>query len=835
MGYTLHSFRGWHDGSLEKFAGLLLILAPMMIANLFAPPNVLAKSQETTVFGLGQHDLDGDGAPDLTIIHCGIAANNDLVYVYDGAGDMQTAAKWDKATDFTNDTWIFDLGGDNSAQLIIKFSEENTHTKAYLYLDQDGDNEVAYRLINNKLSIEELGSWAIKVEADGYWLLPDGSPNQNLRFTNHDHPESYKEIVDKNHDGIPEYEVWNLSKVSSDGNNLPGSGMWINFESTRPQSWDNSIFWPFLIDSKQTAEGLKGKIKFSTMPFVAIDWEHASLKGISIGKDVSGFPIEAGSFYSSFTHWREYDLNRANFENPMAYYDLAEDHDNFPELMIRSEYFEPLDKNFDVGLFNKPYNDIRYSWNQDNSSDLVWDYKVGLVGTNLITGTVSVGDFSIASVPYFELPYWVSGRTWEWGTLIANEGGGYPSGEGIYEWSASNVFQADASDPTTIIPSSQLDLRNYLTGRSELSPDRFYQQIRKGLRGEFGYLQDKPYLYFSPVDAKLHLLKAHHGIWNIGENAEIRYANLDQDAYVDQWQYFVDDRLISQLNFSQDYLLLSEPTSDTAFLRQNHILPSLFETLPPRNYTEWLALGNKLKQNKHELAPGDFEAMLEQLGGIQLHITCARVSDYRPTETGFRFVLELQPGFTLAGPDWLGLNGMSPGEYLVSYNGVFQAQPLTPPDLKLSVNPESTQELPTAYLAGEVRAVLQNAGLQDAQQVLVELGAAQPGREMVWTEPQTVTVLAGETTRLSFPWTPPAPEDWNLRVRVRLLDPEAAKGVEIITEQSIAVQPAQTTNLRQVLSAFRLAPPWAVLLAAGSAVLTAGLFTWVIFRSKTNG
>jgi hypothetical protein len=126
--------------------------------------------------------------------------------------------------------------------------------------------------------------------------------------------------------------------------------------------------------------------------------------------------------------------------------------------------------------------------------------------------------------------------------------------------------------------------------------------------------------------------------------------------------------------------------------------------------------------------------------------------------------------------------------------------------------------------------LVRNGGLQDATQLQVVLGASQPGQEIAWTEPQTVTVLAGETTPLLFPWAPEAPGEWKLRVHARLLDPEYPSGMGVSAERLVQVQPAQETTFQQEVSAFGLVQPWQVAALLLALALAAGLAAWAFSR-----
>ena len=164
--------------------------------------------------------------------------------------------------------------------------------------------------------------------------------------------------------------------------------------------------------------------------------------------------------------------------------------------------------------------------------------------------------------------------------------------------------------------------------------------------------------------------------------------------------------------------------------------------------------------------------------------------------------------------------------------GGFQLSALTPPEIQISLNASATSNDPaTQYIQQGVAVNLVNEGLEDANQVLVTLGAAQSGQEISWTEPQTVTVLAGETSALSFDWAPEAAGEWELQVQAKLLDPEPGRNPAASVKQVVEVLPAQGTTTEEELSAFGVVAAWQVVLLICCVVATAGLAGWVILRS----
>lgn len=197
------------------------------------PTTAAAPAQAVQILQVTQQDRDQDGAPDLTIIDASFVTQSDRVLVYDGAdgdGNMQTGSDWQQVTDFRDDTWIFDVGADGTAQLVIQFSHENGTTTAELYSDQNSDGTIAYEVRGRDVLVrEDPLRPPLTVTVQGDWMRTDGRLNWNLLFQadggsvqlgtglpdiirsslrlNSD-PDAEMEFKDENDDGIPEYGVY---------------------------------------------------------------------------------------------------------------------------------------------------------------------------------------------------------------------------------------------------------------------------------------------------------------------------------------------------------------------------------------------------------------------------------------------------------------------------------------------------------------------------------------------------------------------------------------------------------------------------------------------------
>lgn len=761
---------------------VILVLLPLLFWAMSPPP---ARAQEPglRIFQVSQEDLNDDGRPDLTIIDCSFYTSHDRILVYDGAGDMRYSDDWSQATDFRDDTWIFDAGADGRAKLIIQFSTTADGVQADVYDDEDGDGQVSYVVRSGRATVTESRFPALRITSVPNWTRPDGGLNYNFSIVQYgpllaeeaessllapyikrgSNPVSEWLSVDADGDGIPEYYLFRLLATVPKGLAVERAGLLSNEGRVLPKPSSAAVFWPWLgrdpNDSRQNY--------FATAPTIDYDWGQARVRQAGS----VGYPVERGFHINSLRYMLPNVRYVPDFENMMAYYDLANDHDTFPELHIRHRYYEPDDA---YGEKVSPaLNEIRYSWNQLNQPGLDWDYKLGLAGRHLITSTVAYGDFSLAIVPYEELPRWVTSNTWDFATFVAREGQGYSSSEGIYEWAPIEEKGDDVvnADEAATAGSKRPSAYDYVQGITAEPPRDKFRSIRSGLRGEYSFKYGiRPYLYYSPVDRKLHLLKAEGGIWNVDDNTEVRYANLNGGEYLDQWTYIQRITgpqaitITQQLNVAGSHLLYSG--GDEVVIREARAAPSLFETLPPTNNDEWQALGKKLGSGGNSFRPGDFKDMMRQFAGPEATITRAALRDYRPVGAdGFRFVLDLQPGFSVSGSAGLNLAGLSPGAYLVSYNGSFAVQPLTPP--KLSLKMIALPALDTGPVVDSpvlLQVEASNAGLEDA--VGLNLIAATRSGQATQTEigRQSLDAKSGLPVRAQLNWWPKSGGPTDVRV-----------------------------------------------------------------------
>lgn len=845
----------WRQHGVQALrTGLWLMLCALLLApaTVSATGPAAQESQAAVqIFSVTQEDRNGDGQPDITEIRCSIVTPNDRVLVYDGGRNMRRSDRWEQAADFSDDTWVFDIGGNggsNQATLIIVFSTEGGDSLARIY-DQTNANPIQYEASGNSVQVITPPYPSLIIRARGPWLNPDGSLNYNLTwqfdgpaanreqaarlpdwFALNGDPDLEGESRDADQDGVPEF-LWStlLAKVPfSEG--FPRTGAAVNSGRQRPADIKNIVFWPLL----NRPDNPQGRNYFDTPLFVGIDWQTGLITTFSF----LGYPIEEGYHINSLGVLQRNRLNVLNFENPMAYYDLAEDRDGFPELFIRTVYMPPGSPLYvSGGPTATPLTMIQYSWNQRNHPALLWDYKVDIAGANEISDTVRLGDMTIKQVPHAELPGWVWRQRWGFATFIAFESGdGYFSSEGLYEWSTMEGVQsyggisagsllAGPQDYTSSdirdIPLSDQRQRTYLTGRSVQPPADLYHSILTGFRGEYGDINGPINLYFSPIDRRLHLLGVSHGVYNAGNNRRVEYHNLDADPYIDSWRVFAGNQLVAELHQSREFLIYGG--DDQVQLWETYAPWALFRTRPPANHQEWNALGDQLTEHARDIAGDDLVAMARQFDEPALAISNAAMREYRPSgQGGFRFVLELQPGFQVQGADLLGVAGKPPGVYVVTYNEGFTSEPLTPPALTATLAPSSL----TRLTLNRLPVTIHNVGRQDVPQATLELWATPPARPATLVTTQTVALLAQLPTTAHLEWVPPASGEWELFVRIVQPNGEHVSFAPVAVTVAPGAQPTPAALIG-------LSSSWSILPIVGLGLLIcAGLAALLLWQQS---
>ena len=569
---------------------LFIVLVPMnsKVAAQIKQPGIPLQ-----VFNVSQQDQNKDGNPDVTIIDCSYSTDHDRVLVYDQNGDMPVGNKWEEITDFQDDVWVFDASADGTAQLIVKFTVEGSQYTAFVYDDMNGDGQVSFHVLKDQVVIDESDFWSIKVVSDHPWTYPGGLDNQKITFSIDEFTEPGQsgsvgggndgivdwqiEIGDKDGDGVNDYQLKQAVSpylIQSFGGRQKATIL-VQVADRRPTPYTNNVFWPLLIG----IHAYEDYRYFDHPPVISIDWQ----TGVIDQYGVLGYPIEAGYHIFSLLPLEKHTVSPADFENPMAYYDMANDLDGWPELQVRFDVKVPYDPYFPAYPYNgkvaTPNLEVNISWDQNN--DNRWDYKMNLISNKPVDQVVQFPDFAIKSIPYENIIPWVRNGVWDVAMLVFDGQPGRDS-EGMFGkgWMNERGY-ANGKDITPSGLSNQ-----YLVGFVDQPPAENYQDIQEFMRGEYNFqYSNTPKVYLGSLDHQLHLYSAQSGVWNLSKGDYIHYANLDGDAYIDQWQEQQDGKVVQQLNYSAN--IVSYSGNDRVILKQVDIQPSVFESPPPGNYEEW--------------------------------------------------------------------------------------------------------------------------------------------------------------------------------------------------------------------------------------------------------
>ncbi len=725
-----------------------------------------------------QVDVDQDGDAEISMWR---TTWRDLAFsltVVDGGNDMQWSSDWQDATDFTNDTWLFDYSSDSTFDLAIEFSATNDgHLQASLWDDQDDSGKVELSLDREHVVVTESPHPTLVVStardwpdqsgrlAGGLSFLYDGIPERQYRFAVlgealelDGQPDFETRVVDTNNDGAADFVHTRVLPVISRDYGVPREGLYVNVGSVYPESQGDCLFWPLLNYDPEYRE----KNYFSSPVHVHVDWDRATIADFGI----VGYPIEVGYHVNNLNRWEQGKPNHANFENAMSYYDLANNHDSLPELHVRHVYW-PCEDSLYPRNESRDVNEAVYSWRIRESSKLTWDYKISALGSNPITSTVLYDGITLYAVPYWELPTWVVQHRWEIAAFVTVEDREYVSSEGVYEWSTSegvvNDISAPLNSPERQTRLSRIDQALCISGGADCELGENYHDIAAGLSGEYGQLGGDPLLlYLSPIDNRLHLKWAEHGIWRLDEEQVVRVDNLDGDEFIDAWSReamaitteesggaqsqtatAAEPEVIERLFTLAGHLLHSG--GDRIALVEAGFQPSFFETLPPTDHDTWEAHRTQLAPYEAQRRdPRDLRAWLEAFPGPRTEIIGARLAHVRPTGDGFRFELWLKPGYRATGVDLLGLAGLAPGEYLVEYRGdAFSVTPLLPAQLSLEARQLAGDDVTAPF-----QITIRNTGLADAPRLMLVAEATTSDGELVELTRTPVDALAGEAAQV---------------------------------------------------------------------------------------
>jgi hypothetical protein len=741
----------------------------------------------------------------------GFATERDRVLVYgrDGRAASATIGEpWQP--EMLDETWVVDAGGRGRASLIIDFHPVGGDVAADLYDDTDGDGTVSELVTDGRLRIRENGgNWVMRVQAKDGWWVRDGKLNFNLDLTvngpikgtiDYDvyerllrpggGPYLLAHVRDPKMLGRPSYE-WRQAYPPLDASNgFHRTTIMVNTLDDEVPLTPGGLPWPYLGGEQWDLV----KPYFRSPAPIQVDWLNAKLT--TLGEFVASRGKAGNYFHYSLSRVDEKEVSATDFENPFAFYSLADAPEDYPDLAVRMAHFPAGDLYVHLPV---PTQQIDYSWRHAglvDGGDPVWDYKLSLAGRHAVDTVTPIGPLRVRAVPYQELPQWVVSRPWDFATLVAREGQGYPSTEGLYEWyplegtdPGGRQYLAGTNSKSPLdVPYSEekaAEIREYMVGRSPW--------IGVNLRAErtFAY-GEAPKLYFSPIDHRLHLPKADYGIWNLDDRRYVRYDNLGGD-YLNRWALFEGNTEVASLTFAADQLVLAD--RDGIRIKTVDAAPALFWADPPSNHDNWLSLGERLDEYESPVSGDDPLSMFEQFSGPEVAIPGATLDQVRVGSDGFAFLLQLDEPDATAADAIPGVEaGLSRVQYRLGQG--YAAQPAQPARLEYQITGAAAADAPPLQ-PRRVTVVVHNAGDVDAADVAVGLRALLDGQAPQVIGRTQTSVLAGAESRVSFVWTPPSNGKW-------VLDVDAPDSLASLANRDAGTQPGSLLSI--VVEPFTAAP-----------------------------
>lgn len=725
-----------------------------------------------------QKDANIDGRPDQTTWLADYNQETFRITVLDGGSDMLPSNTWQEVSDFRNDTWLFDRLDDGQIDLVIQFREDPSGSlSARLWDDQNGDGQVKVDLTTGLAVVRESVYPTLVIQTTADWTLPDGTINPNLEF-NYDgaapnldyvtqdvvkvldnlvkidgQPDFQVKIVDTDQDGRIDFSHNQVLSAISNNYGIRRNTMKINPGKHSSPPVEEAFYWPLL--NFQAIYDYENY--FDTPVFVDINWAQAKISDFGI----TGYPVEQGYHIINLNPWEKGRLNQVNFENMMAYYDLAANQDGLPELFIRHVYWPSVDSLYTPNP-SRPVNEIRYSWRVRDTHRINWDYGLSLLGSNPITSTVTYGEFPLQLLPYPELPAWVVNCAWVNATFLAVEALEYLSTEGVYEWptlgGVVNDVSLPATDPRRVVYDSHRVQNGCMTGGGSCDLSSLYNDIRIGMRAEYGQIDSSVRLFRSPIDRRLHLTGLDLGVWRLDEQNLIRYYDRSGDGYADLWQHESNGIIFSTLAWTPDYLFLA--SFDQLAIKKISLPVADYETRPPVDHQTWQAMVQALALDPTRL-PGSLQAMFDQFPGEVQRITQVQKFVAEQAVGGMRFLTDLSPNHRSQGPVFLDLEQISSGEYLITPGQALSIAPIRLSEINLSLLP-LRQPLLTGQ-PGELILVVSNRGdLEAAGRVVVEMQRdSQPLKAL----DQAISLYADQQRQVLVSWQPPLEGNWQLTAR----------------------------------------------------------------------
>lgn len=701
----------------------------------------------------------------LITVDCrpGWSTAHDRIGIYlRGTADATDSIGSSEDPRFVDAVWVFEVGGRSRASLIIDFHPVGETVVADLFDDGDGNGAVDQVTRNGiPTPLENGGRPTIHVISnDGWWqrngrtsfnldLLVDGPVRASFGSSaiypslRTDGTVDFEiHVRDRDRDGDPE-DDWR-----QDYPPLPEdpriSGHYRTQIMSNPEGDEvpitGSLFWPYL-GTSSTDQSLGGFVKDYgiSKPPIEVDWTRAKI--VQVGEFVASRANPGSYFIYSVNRARPGETTATNFENPFAFYDLAQKNDGWPDMTIR---FEATLPNEVTEVPNpEPINIVEWSWDQQHSHH--WNYALNLVGSQRVDDTIEFPEFAVHAVPPSRLPEWVSDQPWEAATFV----------EVLKPyWTSEHVYEYTVEQGGKVLP-----LR-YLTGVDPNPPTSVFDSVPEGFRGEYSFdLSGQARLYLSPVDRRLHLVNASHGKWNMGGGRELRYGSLG-GRFMDQWSLYDAGQRLDTLSVVSGRVIYTGPNGTYIGLAKAGEPPATFS--PPRNHAEWVRLRDLLKSLQPKFEPDDLHAMFDSVATSVERLPGVSLRDVKLTGDGFESIASIgaQPG----NASWL--KGVVPGDYVLRYrrDSGYAFDGVRPAELhtgSLTVQPE-----PRALQSVHISVGIHNSGDGDASRAVVSFIAVGDDNQDVVLDSAVVDVPGRGMTVARATWIPPHGGEWKIRTSV---------------------------------------------------------------------
>lgn len=722
------------------------------------------------------------------------------VRVFSMDGPWQTGVE--PTTESGDTWWLFERYGKPGPSLIAHFYRQGQSAVADLYDDADHDTWVRYRDEGDRIVVMEAdGRWSIQAVAPDGWWERNGVVNYNLDLSVSGPIAGMIDSVlylnqlsrdgstildvhvrDNNRNGRPDYEWRQAHPPLQDRDGFYHSSVMVNTNDDEPGRIGAVPFWPHL--GTLTYELVKPY--FQSPAPLQMEWDAGLFR--YVGEFVASRGRAGNYFVYTIERIQLGTVTPTNFESPFAFYHFGDSDPPYPDVLVRTARGNKGDVfylNGDLPL-PSPIQQIDYSWRYKDDVQLasrsgfeqaalaggrwdrpqvndlapLWDFKVSLGGRHEVDGLVRFPEFTLRQPPYETLPRWVTERTWDFATFLAVEGETYPSTEGLYE-----LYPLEGDNPGA---------GAYLMGVTRKSPiDNLFVLPFGQTRGEISLqFNDRPWLYFSPIDRKLHLVGAREGMWNI-DNAQLtRQRDLDGDGHLDEWRHVrvtaSGDQTVQTLVVVGGVAMLSDGNS-ISFKPVGDVQQEVFRTLPPDDSESWFKFRDLIESNPSPYGPTDFAGMFAGLPGAPTVARNVSATSFAYDKGELTFVLTVAPSPQIDPPtptmDWL--KSLLPGRYLVrrQVDGAYRVEPYHDPSLQVAPVTTVEQTLSSTQTATLV-ARITNAGSEDMRGIPVAFVAEYPNGTQDVVGPETVDLARGASREVRTQWAPSRPGDVSLRAVV---------------------------------------------------------------------